>query len=654
MVSSNNNKYTNNNIQGLKLPQIISSGMVLQQNKELRIWGWAPAGERIKVKFKQQKFVTIADEKSEWVVTIPPQKAGGPYTLMVSGAGSELSIDDIMIGEVWICSGQSNMELPVTRVKDGYEKEIAEAKNDHIRQFKIETAYEFREERADLDRGHWVSADPDSVLDFSAAAYFFARKLYDCYQVPIGLVNAAVGGSPIEAWLSESVLENYPQKLKEASKYTDIEKIKKIQEAEQRQIDSWYQQLSFKDSGLKDGVACWAQPDLDTADWSTINMPSYFSDEGLEDFKGVIWLRKKIYLSEEFHELLLEKKALRFRLQLGTIIDSDTAYINGQKVGETEYRYPPRKYNFSGNLLHPGKNTIAVRVICSKGGIGGFIKDKPYQLELEDRVIDLEGSWKYRVGARVQEPEPKETFFEWLPMGLFKGMISPLTNYKIRGVIWYQGESNVGQADEYKELFPALIEDWRQKWQQESFPFLYVQLPNYGLAESEGTASGWARLREAQLQALTVPQTAMVVAIDLGEWNELHPGNKKDIGERLALAARSNVYGEEITCSGPLYRSLQIKGSKVIIEFNHVNGGLTLRGGDEPRGFTVAGPDGDFVPAKAKILEEKVVVWHEDISQPEHVRYAWADNPEEANLYNQAGLPASPFRVSLHGYKQLD
>ena len=486
----------NEAIDEIMLPRIVSSGMVLQRDMELKIWGLAPAGEQIEVKFcskqGQEKHRTVSNSDRQWEVMLSSQKAGGPCTMEVSGAGSNLQVEDILIGEVWVCSGQSNMELPIARVKDRYPEEIAAAKNPWLRQFKIDRDYDFRGPREDLESGCWTEVNADSIFDFSAAAYFFAKKLYELYKIPIGLINNAVGGSPVEAWLSGEVLQDYPGKIKEAKKFVDPRKIEKVQKSEQKSIDSWSGKLAERDSGLKEERALWASPQIDIADWSEIEIPVSFAEVGLTDFKGVVWLRKEIDLSAR----LLDNSP-EVRLQLGTIVDSDTAYINGQEVGRTEYRYPPRKYELSADILQPGKNIIAVRVVCNNGE-GGFIKEKPYQLEIGEKTINLEEKWLYRVGARIKEPLPEETFFEWLPTGLYNGSIAPLQFYKIRGVIWYQGESNVGRAREYEELFPALIKDWRQKWGQKSFSFLYVQLPNYGLT-GEGS-EGWAELREAQLQ----------------------------------------------------------------------------------------------------------------------------------------------------------
>jgi sialate O-acetylesterase len=295
-------------------------------------------------------------------------------------------------------------------------------------------------------------------------------------------------------------------------------------------------------------------------------------------------------------------------------------------------------------ILKEGKNLITVRVISNEGR-GGFVEDKPYALTAGDERIDLKGDWQYCLGADM-EPLKGQTFIRWKPMGLYNAMIAPLLNFKIKGVIWYQGESNAGKPAEYKKLFPVLIHNWRKNWKLGDFPFLFVQLPNFMEARKQPAESNWALMREAQLQTLTVSNTAMAVAIDIGEWNDIHPLNKKDVGKRLALAARKAAYGEkDIVSSGPLYKSMKIDGNKIIITFAHTGSGLMTKGDDKLKCFAIAGADKKFVWANAKIEGDKVIVWHDEITSPAAVRYAWADNPEGANLYSKENLPASPFRT---------
>jgi sialate O-acetylesterase len=352
----------------------------------------------------------------------------------------------------------------------------------------------------------------------------------------------------------------------------------------------------------------------------------------------VVWLRKEFTLDES----LAGKTGT---LYMGRIVDSDSTYLNGELVGSVTYQYPPRIYTVPKGLLKKGKNVITARVIVNYGN-GAFINQKPYELKIEDKTIDLKGAWKYKKGAKTG-PLSSTTFFQYKPTGLYNAMISPLLNYSIKGVIWYQGESNVDRAKEYYPLFSTMINSWRKAWSQGNFPFLYVQLANLNPAQKSPTESGLAELREAQLKTLSVPNTAMVVAHDLGEWNDIHPLNKGDVGKRLALAARKLAYKEDITYSGPIFKEAKRVGNKVEISFSNTGTGLVAKNGEDLNHFAVAGEDGKFVWAKAKVENNKVIVWSDEISKPKIVRYAWADNPEGANLYNKEGLPASSFQVSL-------
>jgi sialate O-acetylesterase len=368
-----------------------------------------------------------------------------------------------------------------------------------------------------------------------------------------------------------------------------------------------------------------------------MRIPGYWSTTGLGKVNGVVWFRRKMSIPSS----IIGKEAT---LILGRIVDADSVFINRHFIGTTSYQYPPRRYSIPSDLLKEGENTIVVRVI-SNSGDGGFVLDKAYEIAAADTTIDLRGVWQYRLGATM-EPLANETFIRWKPLGLYNAMIAPLLNYRMKGVIWYQGESNAGRPEEYRTLLPALIRDWRNNWTQGDFPFLIVQLPNFMESKKEPSESNWAMLREAQLKTLALPNTGMAVTIDIGEWNDVHPLDKKDVGNRLALAAERVAYGDQkIVYSGPIYSAMKIDGNKVFLTFANVGGGLKAKGGKELDCFAVAGPDKKLVWAHAKIVENKVIVWSSQVPNPVAVRYAWADNPETANLYNEEGLPASPFRT---------
>jgi sialate O-acetylesterase len=615
------------------LPRLISNGMVLQRGEGTKIWGWADPNEKITVNFKGQTYNTSACPDGQWSITLSELKAGGPYEMQIE-ADNNITLKNIMIGDVWVCSGQANMELTMERAKYKYPDVIANSENPAIRQFLVPDKYNFKQPQDDLASGSWQEVDPGKILNFTAVGYFFAKELNEKYDVPIGLVNSALGGSPIEAWMSEDALKDFPEHLETANKFKNDELIKEITEKDQAASNAWYSELWKKDDGMQNK---WYTPDCNTSDWKTTEVPGYWQSGDLDGFIGSVWFRKEIDVPAS----MTRRPA---KLWLGRIVDADETYINGRKIGNTTYEWPPRIYEIPPTLLEEGKSTIAVRVINGSGP-AGFVPDKPYELTTNDQKIDLEGQWKYKIGTTMDAPAPSQTFIRWKPVGLYNAMIAPLLNYKIKGVIWYQGESNTGRAKEYQKLFPTMIADWRQKWGQGDFPFLYIQLANFMEAKAQPTESGWAELQEAQLKTLTVDNTAMIVTIDIGVWNDIHPLNKEDVGKRLALAARNLAYGEKnLVYSGPIYESMEIKANKIVLSFEHVDGGLVAKGG-ELKHFAIAGADKNFVWANAKIKDDKVIVWNNEIKNPVAVRYAWADNPEGANLYNKKGLPASPFRT---------
>jgi len=610
--------------------------MVLQRGSGTMICARAAVGRKVTVNFNGKTYNATAGTDGKWVVTFPELKAGGPYTMEIND-GKHTAIKNILIGDVWVCSGQSNMELPMERVKYRYADVIANCDNPAIRHFAVPLRYDFKTPQEKLESGKWSSANPESVLNFSATGYFFARALFEKYHVPIGLITASAGGAPAEAWLSEDALRAFPNHLKTAEKFKDSAYLARIEKQNITVNDEWYSHINKMDEGLANGQKLWFDISYNASTWSTMQLPAYWDEEGLEPMSGVVWFRKEFDVPDS----MVGKPA---KLWLGCIVDNDTTYINGVFVGSVGYRYPPRIYDIPDNLLKAGKNIIVVKVI-STAGRGGFIKDKPYELTVEGQTIDLKGQWQYKVGA-VCGPLPDQIMVQYQPLGLSNGMIAPLLDYTIKGVVWYQGESNIGRALEYQKLFPALIADWRQKWKQGDFPFLFVQLANYLEACKQPSEGGWAELREAQLKTLSVPNTAMAVAVDLGEWNDLHPLNKKDVGERLALAAQKVAYGDkDVVHSGPIYQSMEIKGNTIILSFINIGGGLVVKGGGELRHFAIAGADKKFVWAEAEIQDNKIIVWSGLVPNPVAVRYAWADNPEGANLYNKEGLPASPFRT---------
>jgi sialate O-acetylesterase len=620
----------------VKLPRLISDGMVLQRGVESHVWGWASPGENITVKFMGAAYTAATDSIGHWHVRLVDLRPGGPFTMSVCGEDTVL-IHDVLVGDVWVCGGQSNMELPMRRVAPIYPLEIEKSENTWIRQFAVPQTYDFVAPREDLGRGEWMKANPLNVLAFSAVGYFFAKDLFETYHVPIGLINTSLGGAPAEAFMSEEGLQAYPAYLHEAQKFRDSSLVARIIRDDHTRITAWYRTLREKDLGYANPQSSWAVPGLSTDGWSTMSIPGYWADTPMGPVNGVVWFRKTFQVPRAMtgHHGVLN---------LGRIVDADSVFVNGIFAGTTSYQYPPRWYDIPSDMLREGENTIVVRVISSAGK-GGFVPDKPYQLLVEGRTLDLRGEWLFRLGATM-DPLASQTFIRWKPLGLYNAMIAPLLKCRIAGVIWYQGEANTRAPEEYRTLFPALIRDWRSHWGEGDFPFLYVQLPNFMEQVREPSESSWAALRDAQRDALCVPNTGMAVTIDIGEWNDIHPLDKKDVGDRLALVARNVAYGDPATVwSGPLYRSMTIEGNRIHLQFTHEGGGLRTGGGEELHEFTIAGSDRRFVWARAKIEGSEVVVWSDNVANPLAVRYAWANNPAGANLTNLQGLPASPFRT---------
>lgn len=622
----------------IKLPQLVRDSMVLQRDTKVNIWGWAAPGENINANFNGKKYQTKAGSDGKWLFQLVPMKAGGPYTMELSGK-NKIILKDILIGDVWFCSGQSNMVHQLNIHDVAYAKDIAEANNPEIRQFWIPTLTSLRGAQDDLPSGYWKSAVGEDVRPFSAVAYFFAKKIYQQYKVPIGIINASVGGTPIEAWTSEEGLKDFSALINTIQKNKDTAYLNSLS---RRPAASFNRPAPPPDAGLT-GLLKWFDPAYRPLNWRNINIPGYWEDQGVKDLNGVVWYRREI----EIPSSMIGKPA---RVFLGRAVDADELYINGKQVGNTTYQYPQRRYHIPANILKAGKNLFVIRV-TNTNGKGGFVPDKPYCIFSGSDTIDLKGYWQYKVGL-VYKPVVGGGFggggginAQNQPAAIYNAMVAPEINYTIKGFCWYQGEANAGRPQEYGKLMLALINDWRNKWNQGTLPFLYVQLPGFMDYNYLPSESGWAMLREAQLKALSAPNSAMAVAIDLGEWNDIHPDNKKDVGERLALAALNLAYKENIVYAGPQYKEASINGNKITVSFDHTGSGLITNDGEEPGDFAIAGADKKFIWAKARIEGNKVIVWSDEITQPMYVRYAWADNPVHPNLYNKEGLPASPFRT---------
>lgn len=637
----------------LRLPRLISDGMVLQQKKRAHIRGWDRPGSEVMVSFLGKEFMTTTDESGQFSLFLDALMPGGPYTMEIRDSlGEEIVLEDIWVGDVWICAGQSNMELPMARVKDKYPEEIADCKNPAIRTFKIVEHTDYHGPVADHLSGQWKVAGEDTILDFSATAYFFAREMNRRMGIPVGLINASLGGSRIESWMSREMLAGYDDFLQLADKYGDDAFLQSRVLNNEKQSTEWHQRLDAADRGLlenwKEGIV-----EKEEKNWKEIQLPFFFSDTELADFIGSVWFCRKVTVPAS----LVGKPV---RIWLGTIVDSDTVYVNGQWVGQTEYQYPPRKYTIPEGLLTEGENTIVIRVKCENGH-GRFTPGKEYAIFDEKDRVSLQGKWFYRVGAECEQIGETD-FVNWKPTGLYNGMMAPCHFYTIAGILWYQGEANSWNPDNYFDLTSRMVDGYRKKWKDEKLPYLYVQLPNFSGEiydiDRNGNTCSWAPIREMQRRVLTLPDTGMVVAMDLGEDNDLHPLNKKEVGSRLALQAMKNLYGLDVQCAGPVVREVTVdctnenRGDyRMIIRCDNCRGGMygcSKEKGNRVNDFEILDEMGNGYRTKVTIQGDTLVLDCDGmLAKPVTLRYCYGNTNKGALIYNKEGFPMSPFIMNL-------
>ncbi|WP_435137014.1 sialate O-acetylesterase [Formosa sp. A9] len=616
----------------LQVSKLFSDHMVIQRNQEIRIWGWHKKGTKVSVTFNGSTKQVKTNRKGEWMITLPEMTAGGPYVLSVVSGQEQQEFNDIMLGDVWVCSGQSNMEWVVENSNNAL-AEIANASDSRIRHFKVPNSYANSPELT-LAGGEWQVASPETMANFTAVGYYFAKHLRTDNDVTIGLLNTSWGGSRIEPWMSAESLQ-----IKDTEAY--IAEAQKEHKAAfmalENKLKATFPKVGTTDQGTVNGEPVWAATDLDETGWIPMAPTQLWEAQGFEGLDGVGWYRKTITLSET-------EAQHAATLSLAMVDDSDEVWVNENKVGETIQQYEAKRvYNVEPQFLKPGANVIVVKVDDTGGGGGIYGDAKDLFLKTSSQKIDLSQPWAFNIGA-YREPYMGVNQIGTL---LYNKMIVPIQKFPITGVIWYQGESNANSeadATAYAELFQTMITQWRTEWEQGDFPFLWVQLANFMKAQPEPIASNWAVLRESQSKALSLPNTAQAVIIDIGDAEDIHPRNKQDVGYRLALGAEVLQYGKQLEYSGPVFKQANVVGNTLELSFTHVGNGLKTK--DKygyVKGFAIAGDDKQFVWAKAKIEGDKVIVWNKDVKQPKYVRYAWADNPDDASLYNTEDLPASPF-----------
>ena len=633
----------------VRLPQLVGDHMVLQRDSKTVIWGWGNPGEAVRIDFHGKRVTTRTDQKGRWSTSLGPFQAGGPFDMIVVG-NNHLVLHDVLVGDVWLASGQSNMEAPVGRIEEwkdwkgviNADQELAGAHFPQIRLFKLHHKIALKPVQ-DVEAGQWTPVTPETVNGFSGVAYFFGRELHQRYHVPVGLIDSTWGGTVAEAWVSEGSLKRFPE-------FTpSIDSLKKIDEqaaiAEHQQYlekkSEWYKQHGAEDRGRDDSGDLWAAPGLAATNWPTVDEPQAKALETLKGFDGATWFRKEFVMAAE-------RAGKDATLHLSNAYKHDVTFFNGTKIGETAEGDQPKDYLVPGSLVKAGRNVVVIRLIGADGFVGLYGDTDKLSLQTGDQTVSLAGKWSYQPGPDLDEL-PKPSAYSKLVSDpntatvLFNGMIAPLVPYTIKGAIWYQGESNAidNRSVQYRTLFPALIQDWRKQWGHE-FPFLFVQLAGWPPITEKPTESPFAELREAQNMTLSLPATGMASAVDQPDD---HPRDKQTVGHRLVLTAAKVAYGENVIDSGPVFKSMQIEGNQIRIKFASLESGLRVH--DKygyARGFAVAGADGKFQWAQARQDGEDIVVSNASIQQPTAVRYDWMNTPD-GNVYNAEGLPAIPFRT---------
>ena len=609
---------------------IFGDNMVLQRGKRDSIWGWAKPGDSVEVRIDAARATAMVGSDGRWQVRMAPPPTGGPYTMKVTDGSRTAEFHDVMVGDVWICGGQSNMELPL-RFTDDAANVAKRANYPYIRYFTVGERSAYRPVRT--LQGSWKVVSPQTAGWLSAVAFYFGRKLEQETHVPIGLVVDAVGGSAGESWASVAALRplhDYDIPLAQLARFAAEGK-----PAYGDYIMPWYDEY---DLGLK---GKWYSPGYAPSGWKTVPLPGGFAELGMPVTPAVAWFRKEITLPTP----LPKGPAL---ISLGEIQRMDSVYVNGTFVGGSAWVEHPRIYRLAPGVLQPGRNVIAIRVFKTEPH-GGFL-DGPTEFHLtlgNQAVIPLAGAWQGRVSVDARAPHPMPLHFaNWpvMPAVLYDGMLAPLAPLSLTGAIWYQGEQNSPRGYEYRKLLPAVIASWRGLFGQGDFPFYIVQLPAFGPHIATPTDDGWADTRESQaIVAATVPRSCLAVSIDAGDAGSLHPGNKQPVGERLALCALARHYGRHVADSGPSLASVERLPHAIRLHLRHTDGGLLAKGG-KLEGFAIAGQDRKWYWADARIHGNVVTVSSREVPHPRQVRYAWQSNPA-ATLYNRAGLPASPFRT---------
>jgi sialate O-acetylesterase len=623
----------------VKLPALFRNGMVMQRGKPIPVWGTASPGEKITLLFNNKRCTATAQADGNWKIVLPVMKAGGPYAMQIN----EIRINDILIGDVWLCSGQSNMDVTVERVYPQYPHEIDVDSNDRIRMFRVQTVPNTHQPQADVTANGWKTLNKQNAWKFSAIGYFLAKRMFQSTGVPQGVIVNSQGGTPIEAWISaDSLQKYYPQDYRTMQFYQNDDMVAHLQTAAISANNRWTELLDSYDPGVK---YHWTDRTADDSQWRQVNQYGPLVKD--RQLIGSLWLRQHI-------EIDARHAGKPCRLLLGTLYDQDYTYINGQEVGRTSYQYPPRRYDIPAGLLQQGDNALTIRFV-NRQGVPHFIKEKPYMLIFgEGDTIRLNEQWLVHEGARMPACPGGGVSLQNLPSTLYNGMLYPLHPYAVNGVVWYQGESNTGAPADYADKLKLMMANWRQLWKEggdAELPFVIVQLANYMEPSAQPQNTGWSQIREAQRTvAAQDKRAALAVTIDLGEKVDIHPLRKKEVAERIALDMDKLVWNKRVQLSPVVINATVMDNGAaaqsenavaVVVTFDR-----TLQSGTLHE-FELAGADGRYHQAAATATGNKVTVTAQEVKQPKYIRYAWKNNPDKADCKATDGLPASPFERKL-------
>jgi len=610
------------------LPKFFSNHMVLQRDAPITIYGWAGAGKTVKINFNNKNLKTKANANGEWTIDFKALKAGGPYKMTII-EDNTIALEDIYIGDVWFCSGQSNMGWKLEDALNGKE-ELSKANYEKIKLLQVSRTMAGSPQK-DIEKGQWETCSPENAIGFSAVAYFFGRELYQDYNVPIGLINSSWGGTNIEAWMSEDMMGKHESAKKVMAEMKSLN-FSDLTKNYYRDFKKWEEKVDKLDVGLQEK---WFDNSYDKSSWKTISVPTFWETAKITPGDGVVWVSRNFELSQKDWS---EKELL---LSIGRIDNEDVTYINGKVVGQSTVKDLDRFYKIPNSIFTVGKNTITIR-IKNTGDIGGFRSAKEaLYLQAGDQKIALAGDWKYEIGTKTIDEVPVRLHPNNYPTSLYNGMVAPFFRIKIKGVIWYQAESNAKNAVEYADLFKGMITDWRTKWKSD-FPFIFAQLPNYANQNDR-----WITLRESQAKALELKNTGMAVLIDVGTDENIHPIHKQIVGKRMAVIAGNLAYANKNkSASAPVFEQYKTEGNSIIVTFK--NGTFAEETPkSEINGFMIAGNDNKFYPANALLQNDRrtIKLSSDKVLDPKEVRYLWKDAPGKIMLYNKDGLATPPFRT---------